>query len=75
MTVTAIYENGVLRPQEPLDLEEGAVVTVTLEESNNGAAFAEVPPELQAEFEMWDRASDEDFLAFEEMLRRENESD
>ena len=33
----AIYENGVLRPLEPVDLEEHQRVTVTIEE--NGARF------------------------------------
>lgn len=28
--IQAIYENGLLRPLEPLDLEEGSVVEITI---------------------------------------------
>lgn len=59
MTVIAVYENGVLRPQEPLALEEGAVVTLTL----NGDV---VTLGLQPEFESWDRAGDEAWAMIDE---------
>ena len=36
--VKARYENGVLTPLQPLDLEEGAEVTVSGEETPAGAA-------------------------------------
>ncbi len=32
-TVRATYANGVLTPQEPLDLEEGKQVTVSIEDA------------------------------------------
>ena len=30
ITIAAVYENGVLKPQQPLDLAEGAQVQVTI---------------------------------------------
>lgn len=30
MTIAAIYENGMLKPQQPLELAEGALVEVTI---------------------------------------------
>jgi predicted DNA-binding antitoxin AbrB/MazE fold protein len=52
MQVEAVYENGVLRPLEPLELAEHQHVTVTVTESANRAqlelAFIENPrKELQ----------------------------
>ncbi len=38
MTVRAIYENGVFRPVEPVNLPENTEVEVTLAESEDGAA-------------------------------------
>ncbi len=32
-TVRATYANGVLTPSEPLDLEEGELVTISIEEA------------------------------------------
>ena len=42
-TVRATYANGVLTPQEPLDLEEGKQVTVSIEDApvSDGAASDE----------------------------------
>ena len=37
-TVRARYENGVLTPLEPLDLEEGAEVSVSVESAPVGAS-------------------------------------
>lgn len=46
-TVRATYANGVLTPQEPLDLEEGKQVTVSIEDApvSDGAP----PGEAQGE--------------------------
>ena len=33
-TIEAIYENGVFRPIQPLDLEDGESVTLTLQKRN-----------------------------------------
>lgn len=41
ITVGAVYENGVLKPDAPLQLEEKAKVTVTIETSQ--------PPEVDAD--------------------------
>ncbi len=35
ITVEAVYENGVLRPTEPLPLKEHEKVTVTIEPATN----------------------------------------
>ena len=43
-TVRARYENGVLTPLEPLDLEEGAEVSVSVESAPMGAS-EETPAE------------------------------
>jgi len=32
-TIEAVYENGVLRPAEPLPLKEHQIVTVTVEQN------------------------------------------
>ena len=40
-TVRAKYENGVLTPLEPLDLEEGKEVVVSIEESPSVASRLE----------------------------------
>lgn len=46
-TVKATYANGVLTPSEPLDLEEGEQVTVSIEEAPpSGEAHGESLPEM-----------------------------
>ena len=45
--VKARYENGVLTPLEPLDLEEGAEVTVSVEEAPPQANGKETPAPKQ----------------------------
>jgi hypothetical protein len=37
-------------------------------DKNTGIAILEIPPELQAEFDAWELASDEDFTEFEKMM-------
>jgi predicted DNA-binding antitoxin AbrB/MazE fold protein len=44
----AVYEKGVLRPLEPLDLREQQVVNVTITDEAPGAAPSS-PPELSPE--------------------------
>jgi predicted DNA-binding antitoxin AbrB/MazE fold protein len=41
VTVAAVYENGVLRPQEPLDLAEGTHVEVTINRAAGDMAWSE----------------------------------
>ncbi|MCY4455235.1 MAG: antitoxin family protein [Chloroflexi bacterium] len=59
-TVRATYANGVLTPQEPLDLEEGEQVTVSIEgarPSNGGlATIVEAAKELHRSIpeDAWD---------------------
>jgi len=40
-------------------------------DENAGIAILEIPPELQAEFDAWELASDEDFAEFERMMLME----
>src|SRR4051794_17240768 len=42
ITIEAIYENGVLRPKEPLELPQSAMVRVTIE--HDGAPVGAAPP-------------------------------
>lgn len=46
-TVAAVYENGVLRPSEPLPLGEGEHVEVTVTTSGDAARHAELVKALQ----------------------------
>lgn len=57
-TVRATYANGVLTPQEPLDLEEGQQVTVSIED---------VPASVGAPS---GKAHDESLLEMFERLRK-----
>jgi hypothetical protein len=59
-TLHGTVRNGVVVPDEGITLPEGLRVEIVA---------PHVPPELQEEFAMWEAASDEDFAAFEEMLR------
>ena len=56
--VRARFSEGVLKPLEPLDLEEGAEVTVTIEDSSPKglAAIVERVTELQRDMppDTWD---------------------
>jgi len=54
-TVKATYTNGVLAPLEPLDLEEGEQVTVSIEDAppSDGAKLGEARRESL--IEMFDR--------------------
>jgi predicted DNA-binding antitoxin AbrB/MazE fold protein len=45
--IDAVYENGVLRPLEPLELEEQQRVRITIE---NGDPLADL---IDTEFEAW----------------------
>ena len=52
MVIPGIVKNGIVVPQHDTPLPEGAHVDIVI-------APADVPPELQAEFAQWDKASDE----------------
>lgn len=41
MTISAIYENGMLRPQQPLELAEGAMVQLTIRLGAPAASWTE----------------------------------
>ncbi len=64
--VSGIVRNGVIVPEGEVKLPEGVHVEILM---------PEVPPELQAEFDAWEAASDEDFAAFEAMLREGEKHD
>jgi hypothetical protein len=67
VTVAGFVRNGVVVPNAPLP--EGAFVEVRVIRGP-----IEVPPELQAEFDAWDRASAE-ALELVERQAREGEGD
>jgi len=66
-TVWGVVREGVIVPDSPLP--EGTRVEIRLPDSSS-----EVPPELRAEFEDWDRAS-ANALDLVERLAREGEAD
>ena len=59
-TVRARYEKGVLTPLEPLDLEEGKEVVVSVEDTSQSpkglASIVEMVEEMRASYpaDMWD---------------------
>ncbi|MEK7398979.1 MAG: antitoxin AF2212-like protein [Candidatus Poribacteria bacterium] len=57
--IDGIVKNGVIIPQDNIKLPEGTHVNIII---------LSIPPELQAELDAWDLASDEDFAEFEKML-------
>jgi hypothetical protein len=67
MTVWGIVKEGRVVPDSPLP--EGARVEIVLPDGP-----PEIPPELQAEFDTWDRASAE-ALDLVERLAREDGAD
>jgi hypothetical protein len=52
MVIPGVVKNGLVVPQNDTPLPEGAHVDIVL-------GPADVTPALQAEFEQWDKASDE----------------
>jgi predicted DNA-binding antitoxin AbrB/MazE fold protein len=61
-TVEAIYENGIFKPisNVPKSLKEHERVRIITDTKTDA--------DLQAEFEQWEAASDEDFDEFEKNL-------
>jgi len=57
--IGGVVKNGVIVPQEDIKLPEGTYVNIII---------LSIPPELQAEIDAWDLASDEDLIEFEKML-------
>ena len=53
-TLSAIYENGVLRPLEPLDLEESQTVAVTISDPSEDPADAYLDHEYMAAIDAMD---------------------
>ena len=51
-TIKGIVRAGAIVPEKDLALPEGTVVQISL-------PLPDMPPDLQAEFTAWDRASDE----------------
>jgi hypothetical protein len=59
--IAGVVKNGVIVPHSPLP--EGAAVEIHVSER-----VLEVPPELQAEFDAWDRASNDSLDLVERLL-------
>ncbi|MCS6859830.1 MAG: hypothetical protein NZT92_05875 [Abditibacteriales bacterium] len=64
--VSGVVRNGVVVPEGEAKLPEGVHVEILM---------PVIPPELQAEFDAWEAANDEDFAAFEAMLKEEEKQD
>lgn len=62
LIVSGVVKNGVVVPEDDVKLPEGVRVDILI---------PEISPELQAEFDAWEAASDEDLATFEEMLKEE----
>ena len=64
IAVRAIYEEGKLRPLEPLDLEEHAVVTIALETSVEDAERREwLDQSRKTLMTVWDNEADDVYNA------------
>jgi hypothetical protein len=63
--ICGVVRGGVVVPDSPLP--EGARVEISIRNSTS-----EVPPELQAEFDAWDRASANALELVERLAQREN---
>jgi hypothetical protein len=62
VVIGGIVKDGMIIPQEDIKLTEGAYVSILI---------PGISPELQAEFDAWELASDEDFAEFEKMMLME----
>ncbi len=58
--ISGIVRNGVVIPEEGVELPEGSHVEILT---------SPIPPELQAELDAWEAASDEDMAALEQTLK------
>lgn len=64
MTISAIYENGMLRPRQPLELAEGALVQLTICSGAPATSWTdegEVRRRELIELEVLDRLANEHF--------------
>jgi hypothetical protein len=52
LVIGGVVKNGVILPEGDAELPEGSRVQIIV-------AAGRIPPDLQAELEAWDRASDE----------------
>ncbi|MBI4907118.1 MAG: antitoxin family protein [Acidobacteria bacterium] len=56
-TLSAVYENGVLRPSEPLDLKESQRVTVIISDAPGDIADAYLDHEYMAAIDAMDETA------------------
>lgn len=56
LTVPGTVKDGGVMPESALPLPDGTHMDIVFP-----PVMTDIPPKLQAEFEMWERASDEDF--------------
>jgi hypothetical protein len=59
LVIGGIVKNGVVVPDGDAKLPEGARVEIAL-------SYAEIPPELKAELEAWERAGDDAWRMIDE---------
>ncbi len=59
LVIGGIVKNGVIVPEGDAELPEGARVEISL-------SFADISPELKAEWEAWERAGDDAWRMIDE---------
>jgi hypothetical protein len=65
VVIPGIIKNGLVVPQSPAPLPEGARVEIVI-------PAAELEPDLRAEFDAWDRAGDEAWAQIDQWEREES---
>jgi predicted DNA-binding antitoxin AbrB/MazE fold protein len=66
ITIEAIYENGVLKPSQPLPLEEHATVRITIEPARSWAERTAGLLQWQGDFEDLRRIVEDDEFGIRE---------
>jgi len=64
VVISGFVKNGLIVPQGDARLPEGTRVEIVI-------PAAELPPELQAEFDAWERAGDEAWAQIDQWEREE----
>lgn len=68
MVIRARFQNGVAVPESDVEIPDGTVVAIVLQGHAEGA-IVQVPPELQGEFEFWERLGADGWEKFLEWER------
>ena len=66
MVIPGLVKNGLVVPQGPIPLPEGAQVEIVIPSSS-----PELTPEVRAEFDAWERVGDEAWALIDQWEREE----